>query len=187
VFRKEEGAIAPTILLLHGGGHTAETWTLLSQELSRHCNIIAPDLRGHGLSKTTDNSDLSMPTLVNDIVQILGELCAPWVAVPSSRTATGTATHGPQLWPDAPPPLFIVGHSLGGALAVNLEQSGRLQPSHLLGIVVLDVVEGTALAALDHMQDLLKRRPQYFPTMDDAVQWHLRRGILRNIDSALLR
>ena len=42
-----------------------------------------------------------------------------------------------------PPPTVLVGHSMGGAVAVRLAASGQL--ANLAGVAVIDVVEGTAL------------------------------------------
>ena len=39
--------------------------------------------------------------------------------------------------------MVVVGHSLGGALAVRLAATGRVP--NLKGVVVIDVVEGSAL------------------------------------------
>lgn len=45
------------------------------------------------------------------------------------------ATYG-----EIPPPIILVGHSMGGAIAVHAT-SGALLPS-VVGLVVIDVVEG---------------------------------------------
>lgn len=42
--------------------------------------------------------------------------------------------------------MVVVGHSLGGALAVRLAATGRV--ANLKGVVVIDVVEGTALGTV---------------------------------------
>lgn len=54
----------------------------------------------------------------------------------------------------------------------------------LAGLVVVDVVEGTAMASLAHMQKLLSSRMQHFSSMEKAIEWSVRGGSLRNIDSA---
>ena len=41
----------------------------------------------------------------------------------------------------------------------------------LEGLVVLDVVEGTALACLPHMSAVLSRRPPSFPSLRVALEW----------------
>lgn len=42
---------------------------------------------------------------------------------------------------------------------------------HLCGVVVIDVVEGTALAALQHMRRILEQRPQSFVSVQDAIKF----------------
>lgn len=49
---------------------------------------------------------------------------------------------------------------MGGALAVHVAASGRLKG--LIGVAVIDVVEGTAMEALTTMKHFLKSRPQKF-------------------------
>ncbi len=69
-------------------------------------------------------------------------------------------------------PLVLVGHSMGGALAVNVALT--LQASKEIkvgGLIVLDVVEGSALMALNSMQFFLRNRPQEFASIPDAIQW----------------
>lgn len=69
-------------------------------------------------------------------------------------------------------PLIIVGHSMGGALGVNVSLSlQELNEVKLAGLVVLDVVEGSALLALNSMQFVLRNRPREFESIPDAIQW----------------
>ncbi len=56
---------------------------------------------------------------------------------------------------------------MGGAMAVRV---GTQIPS-LVGLIVMDVVEGSALKALDGMHQFLRGRPQTFQTMEGAVEW----------------
>ncbi len=46
------------------------------------------------------------------------------------------------LWKDveSPPKIILVGHSMGGAIAVHVAASGAIK--NLAGLVVIDVVEG---------------------------------------------
>lgn len=41
----------------------------------------------------------------------------------------------------------------------------------LKGLVVLDVVEGTAMAGLAHMGTFLSRRPKRFGSLEEAIDW----------------
>jgi pimeloyl-ACP methyl ester carboxylesterase len=69
-------------------------------------------------------------------------------------------------------PLILVGHSMGGSLCVNvglkLQERGDV---NLAGLIVLDVVEGSAMLALGSMQFVLRNRPQMFSSMSEGIQW----------------
>ncbi|KAH7289968.1 hypothetical protein KP509_30G026200 [Ceratopteris richardii] len=121
--------------------------------------VVAMDLRGHGDSETSNDVDLSIETLSNDVFNVIDELY-------------GSST----------PALVLVGHSMGGAVAVHCAAKKRLHT--LTGLIVLDVVEGTALASLAFMQSFLSSRPSSFPSVEKAIEWSVKGGSLRNIDSA---
>lgn len=63
----------PLLLLLHGGGFNALTWSVFVKSLAQLCyvRIMAIDIRGHGSSKTDNDTDLSVETLIDDITAIL--------------------------------------------------------------------------------------------------------------------
>lgn len=150
------------IVLLHGGGYSALTWSLMAKELSEltNCQLAAIDLRGHGETKvTSDESDLSGDTLVEDVVDVIKEL------VPEGD----------------PNGVVLVGHSMGGALAALCAQAGV---TGLCGLVVVDVVEGTAMEALAGMQGVLRSRPSKFASVEQAVEWCVRSGQVRNHEAA---
>lgn len=68
------------------------------------------------------------------------------------------------------------------AIAVHIAHK-RLIPS-LVGVTVIDVVEGTALDALASMQSFLRSRPTHFKSIQQAIEWSVRSGQIRNLDSA---
>ena len=181
-----ENSSAPVLILLHGGGFSALTWSHFSSHLSRsvECRIFALDLRGHGDTKINSplneddmekgECDLSVETLANDISHVVHKLLG-----------------------DASPPVILVGHSMGGALAVhtallssqneeaeNADSSDLVGIRNLVGVCVIDVVEGTAMDALSSMQSFLRSRPKSFPTIEYAIEWAVRSGQVRNVDSA---
>lgn len=85
-------------------------------------------------------------------------------------------------WPTLPP-IILIGHSLGGAVITNLAHSGTLG-SALLGYAVLDVVEGSAMDALQSMQTYLSTRPTRFTSLEQGIEWHIRTRTIRNALSA---
>ncbi|MEW5312926.1 MAG: hypothetical protein WDW38_004524 [Sanguina aurantia] len=116
----DKGAV---LLCLHGGGYTGLTWSLVAKQLKDRYRVVAPDLRCHGMSSTWEDEDFSKGTMAADITALWSSLfgCDP-----------------------QPAPVVVVGHSMGGALACGLPPAeGGL--TGLAGVVVVDVVEGTAI------------------------------------------
>lgn len=70
---------------------------------------------------------------------------------------------------DPMPPIMMVGHSMGGAICVHIAHM-ELVPA-LIGCVVIDVVEGTAMEALASMQSFLRSRPTHFKSIQNAIEW----------------
>ncbi len=77
---------------------------------------------------------------------------------------------------------YILGHSMGGALAVHTALTDQI--CGLIGLVVIDVVEGTAMDALSSMQSFLRGRPKTFPSLEYAIEWSQRTGQVRNSEAA---
>ncbi|TEA36373.1 hypothetical protein DBR06_SOUSAS27710029, partial [Sousa chinensis] len=157
----KSGSEGPVLLLLHGGGHSALSWAVFTAAIiSRvQCRIVALDLRGHGETKVKNSEDLSAETMAKDVGNVV------------------EAMYG-----DLPPPIMLIGHSMGGAIAVHTASS-NLVPS-LLGLCMIDVVEGTAMDALNSMQNFLRGRPKTFKSLENAVEWSVKSGQIRNLESA---
>jgi protein phosphatase methylesterase 1 len=109
------------------------------------------DARGHGETTTPDDEDLSLATLAQDFVNMVN----------LTRERCG--------W-DKLPDLVLVGHSLGGAVVAEVAKSHALGDS-VLGYVVLDVVEGSAIDALQSMQTYLSTRPSGFTSISQGIEW----------------
>src|SRR3954453_12841981 len=54
------GGQGPAVVLLHGYGETGDMWAPLAAELARDHTVVAPDLRGMGLSS---RPEISRPVL----------------------------------------------------------------------------------------------------------------------------
>ncbi|XP_030602287.1 protein phosphatase methylesterase 1 isoform X2 [Archocentrus centrarchus] len=155
------GSHGPVLLLLHGGGHSALSWAVFTAIIcSRiNCRVVAMDLRAHGDTKVKNPEDLSADTMAKDIGKVVE-----------------------ALYGDNPPPIMLIGHSMGGAIAVHTATANHV-PS-LLGLCVIDVVEGTAMDALNSMQNFLRSRPKTFKSLENAIEWSVKSGQIRNIESA---
>ncbi|CAN7116490.1 hypothetical protein HID58_010553 [Brassica napus] len=153
------GTEGPVVFCLHGGGFSGLSFSIVASKIKEKARVVAMDLRGHGKSVSEDELDLSLETMSKDVVAVIKEL-----------------------YGDSPPAIVLVGHSMGGSVAVQVAANKAL-PS-LAGLVVVDVVEGTAVASLIHMQKILSNRMQHFPSIQKAIEYSVRGGSLRNIDSA---
>uniref|UniRef100_A0A672JPA1 Protein phosphatase methylesterase 1 n=1 Tax=Salarias fasciatus TaxID=181472 RepID=A0A672JPA1_SALFA len=155
------GSHGPVLLLLHGGGHSALSWAVFTGVIYNriNCRVVAMDLRAHGDTKVKNPEDLSADTMAKDIGKVVE-----------------------ALYGENPPPIMIIGHSMGGAIAVHTAAANHI-PS-LLGLCVIDVVEGTAMDALNSMQNFLRSRPKTFKSLENAIEWSVKSGQIRNIESA---
>ncbi|KAK2076011.1 hypothetical protein QBZ16_001347 [Prototheca wickerhamii] len=158
--RGSEGA---AILCLHGGGYSGLTWSLVARKLSEdnRCQVFAPDLRGHGKTASGADEDLAAETLAEDVA-------AFWKGLGLS----------------ADTPLVVLGHSMGGAIAVRAAHLISKGSSALAGVAVVDVVEGTALAALGSMRGVLAARPAAFASLEEALDWARSSHMVTNREAA---
>lgn len=67
-------------------------------------------------------------------------------------------------------PIVLIGHSMGGGIAVHIASNASIK-KRIRGLIVIDVVEGSALESLGVMMNVLKRKPQEFHDYEDAVNW----------------
>uniref|UniRef100_A0A1D1ZDA3 Protein phosphatase methylesterase 1 n=1 Tax=Anthurium amnicola TaxID=1678845 RepID=A0A1D1ZDA3_9ARAE len=155
------GSEGPVVFCLHGGGYSGLSFGLSASKIKDKARVVAMDLRGHGKSFTDNDLDLSVETLCNDVLAVI------------------EAIYG-----DSPPAIVLIGHSMGGSVAVHVAAKRKIQ--NITGLIVVDVVEGTAMASLIHMQKILASRMQYFHTIEKAIEWGVKGGSLRNVESARL-
>ncbi|OQN95597.1 hypothetical protein B0A48_18302 [Cryoendolithus antarcticus] len=163
----------PLFVCHHGAGASGLSFAVLAREirgLMPGAGVLALEARGHGSSVTgSDGNEVAnyrLETLTMDALNMI--------------MATNKALDWPGL-----PPLLLIGHSLGGAIMTTLATAHwRALGSALVGYAVLDVVEGSALEALSHMKTYLSSRPRSFPSVAEAVDWHLRSRTIRSRESA---
>ncbi|KCV71242.1 hypothetical protein H696_02192 [Fonticula alba] len=164
----------PLLILHHGAGHSALSWALFSKSLSAQLGgniaIVAIDCRNHGRTELANPTALSLEQLTADLAAIIEALFARG-----------------GLDPKAPPHTFLAGHSLGGAVVVNAARpDAKVQIPALSGVIVLDVVGGTAHDAVisRSVHRVLQARPSTFPDIRSAIAWCVTSQTVRNLESA---
>jgi len=106
---------SPTAVLVHGLTEAGTTWPDLVAHWGDSWDIIAPDLRGHGLSPRFSEDELAMAPelMLADVVAVI----------------------------DAQPrPVALVGHSLGGLLALR---AAVARPDRVWALVLEDPARPT--------------------------------------------
>ena len=70
------GTEGPVVLFLHGGGHSALSWSLVAERLVENvkCRVLALDSRGHGDTSTGDDLDLSWQRQVQDAADVFNKM-----------------------------------------------------------------------------------------------------------------
>lgn len=152
----------PLIVTHHGAGSSGLTFALFACEIRKilpNCGVLSLDARGHGETTVSGVSnegssrslDLSLEALSQDLTDVIN------------------LTKEAMAWTELPG-LVLVGHSLGGAVVTDVARSGELGDD-VLAYAVLDVVEGSAMDALQSMQSYLNSRPRTFSTVTSAIEW----------------
>ncbi|KAJ5688561.1 hypothetical protein N7462_002953 [Penicillium macrosclerotiorum] len=181
----------PLFVMHHGAGSSGLSFATCAKELRRiipKAGVLSLDARSHGRTTMTRKSqkfdqaspstaaaavaeaeshlelDLGLETLSRDLVYVLHQ------------------TQVKMGW-DHLPDIVLVGHSLGGAVITDVANTGELG-SKLLAYAVLDVVEGSAMDALQSMEKYLSTRPTRFPSLASGIEWHTRSRTIRNTISA---
>ncbi|KAJ5636913.1 uncharacterized protein N7484_010226 [Penicillium longicatenatum] len=181
----------PLFVMHHGAGSSGLSFATCAGEIRKilpEAGILSIDARGHGRTTMTSNPadfddqnpsiaaatqaeaegqielDLSLETLSKDLVHAVRK------------------TQARMKWEQLPD-IVLVGHSLGGAVITDVAKNGELGPK-VLAHAVLDVVEGSAMDALQSMEKYLLARPTRFPSLESGIEWHTRSRTIRNTASA---
>ena len=146
----------PPMLLIHGGRDHCRNWDWVAEHFAKDYHIIAPDLRGHGDSQWEASGNYTQISYVYDIAQLLQQKNMHEVTV--------------------------IGHSLGGAIALMYT---ALFPERVKKLVAIEGMgPSPSLAAkqaeisindrvrswVDDMRKLSGRLPRRYDTLDDAFK-----------------
>jgi pimeloyl-ACP methyl ester carboxylesterase len=139
----EEGS--PLLVLLHGGGANAHWWDHIAPTFARDFYVTALDFRGHGDSDYPDETRVG--AFSDDLEALLAHLAA--------RRGLGRS---------ADLPVVLMGHSMGGGIAVD----HAARHSEVRGLVAVDVSRGAARRSRRAARLALALRRSY-ETREEAV------------------
>lgn len=148
---------AVVYVMHHGAGSSGLSFAPLSAallQLNPNAGLLAIDAKSHGES-TSIGDDFSLLTLCAEFEDAVKSVLSEYRS-----------------------DLVLIGHSMGGSIIVHATIP------HVVGVVVLDVVEGTALEASSQTMEFLRTRVSSFTDLDEAIEWHVSQRILRNPHSA---
>ena len=142
----------PSLLLIHGGLDHARNWDWVARALREHFHVYAMDLRGHGNSAWAPGALYSIAEHVLDL-SALADVIAEF-------------------------PIYLIGHSLGGILA--LLYSG-IYPDRVrkavaiegLGLPITHRVHKPAPERfrgwIENVRQAERREPRSYPNLESAV------------------
>ena len=162
------GTKGPNLLCLHGAGHSGLSFAPLAL-VNKNYRIISFDFRGHGYNTMSQGDDLSEENLINDTITVLNYINEKY---PLDN-------------------IIVIGHSMGGSVATKTcEEIFKNQDKYkdlydkIQGLMVIDVVEGTAMEALPFMENIVNNRPETFPSIEKGIEYMFRSGTIKNLQSA---
>ncbi|KAG7891423.1 hypothetical protein KL925_001367 [Ogataea polymorpha] len=188
--RQKDSDSSVILVMHHGAGSSGATFAKLAPAIEKQCEmqsissvpgVFTFDMRGHGRtallnSSSEENSKLSIDNLCDDFRFLLQWFHEKYI-------------------PEGPPPsYFLVGHSLGGSILTkvisdDVNNSACLKKNLgqlVSGLVMIDIVEDTAIKSLSAMNSYLNTIPKQFPSIEDAIRWHIDSNLLHNVDSSLI-
>ncbi|KAJ2900384.1 Protein phosphatase methylesterase 1 [Coemansia aciculifera] len=162
------GNTGPIFVLHHGAGHSGLTFGLVARHIL-HSNtasepgftILALDARDHGSTTGANQEHLSLERLVDDFVGVIQGI------LPNNKRD-----------------MVLVGHSMGGAVVAHAAASKRL--GNVAGLVLIDIVEGSAMDSLSSIPAFINARPKSFASVESAIKWYVESGAIQSTESARL-
>ncbi|KAM9910110.1 hypothetical protein OXX69_004778 [Metschnikowia pulcherrima] len=161
------GPESPLFVCHHGAGSSGMTFWCLAKHLREHSGksnapgVFTFDARGHGEPLST--KEYHLEAFSRDFGFVISEF------VHRNKPENS---------------ICLVGHSLGGAVLTDYITKNPNSDLNIRGLVIIDIVEETAVQSLLSMTMFLNKRPTSFSSYDDAIKWHLQSRMLRNEESA---
>ena len=143
------GSSGPLVLAVHGAGLSGSSFAPIAK-LCKNIpfQLVSFDFRGHGQnSLTEDEYSMNANILVSEVLQVLNHIreVKPGVNI------------------------IVIGHSMGGAIAAKACLEDQTNGGIVSGLIMVDVVEGSAIDALPHMDVIVNQRPKGFRSIEQAI------------------
>ena len=141
-FRKLGGGSETPMLIVHGLSYFSYDWLEVAEVLSRDRPVVAMDMRGFGDSQWSAAKDYSVPTMAQDIVNVLDHLG----------------------WKRA----LLAGHSMGGRSTTYVAAK---HPARIAALVLVDYTPENAPAGTKRTTETVANTPDAFPSIEAAMQY----------------
>ncbi len=131
------------VLVVHGLSYFSWDWLEVGQALAAEREVILMDMRGFGDSDWSPKKDYSVPTMAQDVVNLLDHV--GW-----SRAV-------------------LVGHSMGGRSTVH---AAAKHPARVAGLALIDYTPENAPAGTRRTTETVANTPDAFASIDDAMKYY---------------
>jgi pimeloyl-ACP methyl ester carboxylesterase len=130
------------ILIVHGLQYFSWDWLQVASSLAADREMVCIDMRGFGDSEWSAQKDYSVPTMSQDIVNVLDSIG----------------------WKRA----VLMGHSMGGR---STTYTAARQPARVAGLALIDYTPDNAPAGARRTTEIVGRTPDAFPSLEAAMQY----------------
>ncbi len=133
---------APTVMLLHGGGQTRQSWGQTAERLAASCRYaVALDMRGHGESAWCPEGRYRVADFAADLALVLERL---------------------------PRPPIVVGASLGGITSLLYAEAHDME--RLRGIVLVDIATRIEVEGARRISEWMLAYPDGFDSLKAVAE-----------------
>jgi pimeloyl-ACP methyl ester carboxylesterase len=141
-YRKLGNRALTPILIVHGLSYFSWDWLEVGQVLAAEREVVAMDMRGFGDSDWSPQKDYSVPTMAQDIVNVLDHLG----------------------WKRA----LLAGHSMGGRSTTYV---AARHPERVAGLALVDYSPENAPAGSKRVTQTVANTPDRFASVEDAMKY----------------
>ena len=164
---------APPLLLIHGGRDHCRNWDWVAEALRDDYRILAPDLRGHGDSSWFVGGAYAMADYVYDIAQLVHRKSLAPVTVIGHSLGGSIALHYAGVYPETVKALVAI-EGLGPSPAqIGARKARPIDDRLREWIETQRGLSGRLPRRYDSLEDAYKRMQEANPRLSEAQAHHL--------------